>query len=278
MKSILYTLLFSMLFLSACEENMPEIACLTCGNDTVILEPQDRVVLIEEFTGVRCVNCPQGSAEIKNLLSIHGERLVAVSIHAGFFAEKYPQSQYDFSTTEGDALENFLGLPEGYPTGVINRKLFSSESDLQLEGASSWAGYIFQELEEEAVVSLDVENTWNETNRQLTVDVGGGAFDEIPEQVRLTVFITESKIIDPQLTPEGIKNDYEHNHVLRKTLTAFDGDVIAASMNSGDLIDESFVYTLPNDWVVENCNVIAFVHLSDSGKLVLQATEKHIID
>jgi len=40
-----------------------------------------RHVLVEEFTGVQCVNCPQGSQLIENLINTHGERLIAVSIH-----------------------------------------------------------------------------------------------------------------------------------------------------------------------------------------------------
>src|ERR1700741_1300369 len=85
----------------------------------------DRKVLIEEFTGVRCVNCPDGSAEIENLLSLYGGNLVAVSIHSGFFSDPYPDNLYDFRTPEGDQLLNYLGQPLGYPTAVIDRKLFN---------------------------------------------------------------------------------------------------------------------------------------------------------
>lgn len=275
-----YSLLFLIFLTASCREKMPLVDCLTCEDDNpATITPQDRRVLIEEFTGVRCVQCPQGSLEIKNLKSIYGERLVAVSIHAGSLANPYSQSQYDFRTDEGENLLNFLGIPEGFPTGVINRKLFPGQPDLQLETAGAWAGRIVSELEIDALITLDIENTWNETDRSLQVHVIGGAIDRIGEEIKLTVLITESNITDTQMVPlEGIIDDYVHNHVLRKSLTAFDGDIIATSLNVGEFIDEEYAFSLPENWKAENCNVIAFVHLTGADKLVLQAVEKQLTE
>ena len=279
MKKIVYLLLFTILFASACKENMPVINCLSCtDNGPEPPEPQDRKVVIEEFTGVRCVNCPAGSAEIQNLLSFYGERLIAVSIHAGFYANPYPESQYDFSTSEGDNIEVFLGIPVGYPTSVIDRKLFGSEPDLQLEGTASWGGYVAEELISDVKITLELDNQWESSNRKLTVGIKGGTLEAIDEEVRLTIMITESGIIDTQLTPApaGKVNDYEHNHVLRKTITAYNGDVVASSLGVGEFVNEEYTFTLPNDWVAENCTVVAFFHNGTSNKEVLQADEKHV--
>ncbi|MDV7402453.1 hypothetical protein RZS08_64120, partial [Arthrospira platensis SPKY1] len=65
-------------------------------------------MLIEEFTGVRCVQCPAGSADIETYLAIHGEQLIAVSIHAGGFSFPFDESVHDFRTEEGEALNSFL--------------------------------------------------------------------------------------------------------------------------------------------------------------------------
>lgn len=277
MNRIFTFLLFAILFTSACTENMPVIACLSCDdNGPIVIEPQDRKVVIEEFTGVRCVNCPAGSAEIQNLISVYGERLIAVSIHAGFYANPYPESQYDFSTPEGDNLEDFLGIPIGYPTGVIDRKLFSGESDLQLEGTPSWGGYIAQELDNDVKITLEITNQWDSNTRKLTIGVEGGAIEAIGEEVRLTIMILESDIKDTQLTPGGKVQDYNHKHVLRKAVTAYNGDVVASSLNEGDFVNEEYSFTLPQDWVEDNCTVVAFFHNGGSNKEILQADEKHV--
>ena len=266
--------------LASCREELPIIDCLSCEEvDSDSLTLQDRRVLIEEFTGVHCVQCPQGSLEIQNLKSIHGDRLIAVSIHAGSLASPYSQSQYDFRTDEGEELLNFLGIPEGFPTGVINRKLFPGQSDLQLETAAIWAGHIATELDVDAIVTLDIENDWDMDSRVLKVSISGGAIERIAEEIKLTVMITEDKIIDTQIVPgDGIIDDYEHNHVLRKTITAFDGDKIADSLNEGEFYMREYTFTMPEAWKAEDCNVIAFIHLAGTNKLVLQANEKHLME
>src|SRR5688572_11507337 len=84
----------------------------------------DRVILLEEFTGKGCTNCPKGSREIENLLTLFPENLVAVSIHAGFFANPalFPQlGPNDLRPPQADELLNLLGQPDGYPSGIVNR-------------------------------------------------------------------------------------------------------------------------------------------------------------
>jgi hypothetical protein len=76
-------------FNTGCEEIPPTVTPFMGETpDTVVdVTSQQRQVLIEEFTGVRCVQCPAGAAEIETLLALHGDQLVAVAIHAGdFFA------------------------------------------------------------------------------------------------------------------------------------------------------------------------------------------------
>ncbi len=279
MKNIIYLFLFTFLFSIGCKENMPVIDCLSCEEEEKELEPQDRRVIIEEFTGVRCVNCPAGSAEIQSLLNTHGAQLIPISIHAGFYANSYPESQYDFSTSEGDNLETFLGLPEGYPTSVINRKLFNNEPDLQLEGATSWGGKVAQEVQNDAIITLEISTQWNSSTRNLTIGIAGEVLEAINEEVRVTVMITENDIVDAQLVPTfGVITDYVHKHVFRGTATAYNGDVVANSLNVGGLIDVEFTYSIPNDWVAENCNVVAFFHNGTTNKEILQADEEHVTE
>ena len=73
----------------ACEEISPLITPSSGESpptDTPVAE-QQRQVLIEEFSGVQCVNCPAGSEAIEDLINIHGSQLVTVSIHFGFFSK-----------------------------------------------------------------------------------------------------------------------------------------------------------------------------------------------
>ena len=46
-------------------------------------EPAQRVVLLEDFTGQRCTNCPKATEVIAQLQETYGDALVAVGIHGG---------------------------------------------------------------------------------------------------------------------------------------------------------------------------------------------------
>ncbi|MEL6863431.1 MAG: Omp28-related outer membrane protein [Bacteroidota bacterium] len=268
-----FALLILMLSLGSCQENMPEIACLSCtDDDTNTTELQDRVVLIEEFTGVRCVNCPQGSAEIQNLLSVYGDQLIAVSIHAGFFSRPYPDNIYDFQTNAGDQILNFLEEPVGYPSAVVDRKLFDGEVELQV-GQTSWGGYIALQLEQgQADASLVISNDFNADNRELSTTVEIQPIVDLEGDYALTMMLVENDIEDLQLTPDGLQADYKHKHVFRDVMSANAlGDAVSDPLTVGSSVEISAKYTLPIGWNEDKCEVIAFLHKTGTEKEVVQA-------
>ncbi len=276
-KVIKLMLLLSMIGLWNCNENAPIIPCLSCNDDEVIVEPTDKKILVEEFTGVRCVNCPAGSAEIENLLDIHGERLIAISIHAGFFSAAYADSNEDYTIPEGTALEGFLDSPLGYPTAVINRKLFENQDDLQLT-QTSWAGLIQQEKSELSPLIFDLTLNFDEGNRQLTANTKIQPAEPLNGEFRYSVMVTESGIKDVQLTPDGIKSDYEHKHVLRDMMTPFNGESIDENFTVGTIVEKEHQMTLPDNWDFTKVTVIVVVHRTGNNREVIQVEEKSLAD
>ena len=69
-------------------------------NDRLIyVKPQavGRNVLIEDFTGQRCVNCPNASEEIARLQREYGaDTVIAVGIHSGPFSKSVRGTPYDY--------------------------------------------------------------------------------------------------------------------------------------------------------------------------------------
>ena len=224
---------------------------------------------------MRCVNCPQGSAEIENLLSVYGEQLIAVSIHAGFFSDPYA-GQEDFRTEGGTNLLSFLGEPLGFPTAVINRKQFAGEDDLQL-GQASWGGYIAQELTGLADFVLDIENDFDSGSSVLDINISVASVEDFTGQANLTVMLTENNITSQQLTPAGDDLDYVHKHVLREVVTSFDGDPIDESLDAGKTIEKSYSVTIPDNWNINNCSIVAFIHDSGNSKVIFQADEAKLL-
>ena len=245
---------------------------------TINIEDQQKQVLIEEFTGVRCVQCPAGSADIETYLAIHGEQLIAVSIHAGGFSFPFDESVHDFRTDEGEALISFLGPPIGYPCAVVDRKRFDGKNTLIL-GRNEWAGYIEQQKALPPLVKIGLKSEFNEATRQLDLEATIYPQEAISEpDVRISVMLTENDIVDYQETPDfGKKSDYNHKHVLRDMLTSHLGEEVSEPLTPGTTIVKNFSTILNPDWKEAKMKAIAFVHLGGASKDVLQAVEVSVL-
>ena len=240
---------------------------------------QPRQVLIEEFTGVGCTWCPAGSAVIKELLEIHGEQLIAISIHStGNFSIPAPENQYDFRTPEGDALNNYLGEPQGFPSAVVNRTVFDGRTSMQM-GRNEWAGYVADEIKIKPKVELGIKSEFDAADRNASIDVTILVKETVTDpDVNISLIFTEDDIIDYQVTENGPVLDYNHEHVFRGMATPFDGQPLTESLTVGESITKSFNYKIPVEWKENKVNVIAVVSLAGARKDVLQAHKIHLIE
>ena len=230
----------------------------------------ERKVLVEEYTGVRCGNCPAGTALLQKLKEDFGDQLVVVSFHAGFFAKPYPSSTQDFKTDETEALQTLLGEPLGYPAATINRKTFDSES--RILNSSDWAFRIEQELQLSSNFNIENELNYDDPNDQLNITTRITQLQDVQQNLFLTIYLVEDRIINAQATPDIIEEDYLHRHILRKILTPLNGQPIFVSSNRNE---ESYNYQLTLDpiWKFNDLSVVSFVHLNGELLDVLQVEE-----
>jgi len=239
----------------------------------------DRVVLLEEFTGKGCTNCPKGSREIESLLTQFPNHLVAVSIHAGFFAD--PQTfnigQYDLRTDEGEFLYSYMSPNLGYPSAVVDRTPVGGI--LQI-GLSQWSSAIVSELEEEPSVELSLTRTYNETTREVTLMVDGIGKQTVTGEIRISVMLTESEIVDAQYDTEagGLVSNYIHNHVLRDMITPAAGEPLFNDLSVGQTFNHAFSTILNQDWKADYMDMIVFVSVVNGDDFpVLQAASIKVI-
>ena len=264
-------------FAFACTEVPVEInpSGNTNNNENSDLKTQLQNVLIEEFTGVQCVNCPAGSEAIEQLLERHGDRLVAVTIHAGFWSRKLSSSKQDLKNDASVALLNLLGEPLGYPAAAINRKAFDVGEGLHLN-KDDWAGIINSEKELDPSIALELDSQYDPNTRKLKVTVGMYQREEVGAEVRLTVMLTESNIIDAQKTPTGTVDDYVHNHVIREMFTNYTGDVVSNLLVKDALVQRDYELTLDDAWVFENMELVALVHRHGTALDLIQVVGKKV--
>jgi hypothetical protein len=269
-----FLLISSFLIFSACREE-PILIPRLGGNVTP--NPSgttvSKKILVEEFTGAGCVNCPDGAAALNNLHDIYKEKLILLSIHAGFFTKKSQlpkEAKFDFTTSKGNELQLFLGEPAGYPAAVINRKVREADGSLVAGSKDQWAGLVQQESKETTNVAIVFKNGYDESTRKWQINTQFDIKEDLVGTYSYTVMIVEDKIVDAQKTPNGVKVDYVHRHVLRDILTAAQGDAITEKLTKGTSIGRSLTYTLPNNFDDKNCEVLVVLHKTGTNKEVVQ--------
>ena len=179
----------------------------------------DKKVLIEDFTGHKCNNCPKAARELETIHDIYGDQIIGLAIHVtNEFASPNPLNSaydYDFRTEWGDNLNDFynFGLA-GLPKGMVNRIGYPEN---QLLGKNEWASAVANELQKEVDFLITIES---ETN---TINISSILENNIVNNYNLFVCLTESNIINWQSDSEYADNGgnnptYQHNHVLRTVI------------------------------------------------------------
>jgi hypothetical protein len=241
----------------------------------VVTSPQLKAVVLEEYTGMKCPYCPQGHAVAESILTGNPGKVSVIAVHQGSFAIP-DEGQPDFRTAFGNSLAGQTNL-EGYPSGTVNRHFFS---DLSTSGGTAlsrgdWAEASQQILEQESYVNLGVTTDFNEETRELSVTVEAYYVGNLPFGVSSNFFqiaVTESNVIAYQA---GASSTYNHKHILRHLITDQWGDEITEIV-SGTVVNRTYLYTLPDEWVAENCEIVAFI--TESHQEIITGVTVPLID
>ncbi len=268
------------------------LLCFSCKEQEVqipIVDPpgSDRVILLEDLTGVKCSNCPIASTIAKDIMLSFPGKVVVIGIHGDLLSEPTTGSKYDFRFDEARDLENYLKPWFGKPAGAINRVQFEGEPELAISTPEIWSNLAQQELNKDHLMDLAGVVTFDETTREVTIEIGARAVRNLEGTYNISVMLTESHIVDAQDEKQSdgsviTLQEYEHDHVLRMMLTAFDGDSFGVNPEQGVLVNKSFSGILPDEdgtWIAENMEAVVFVHRVDGGsKEVIQAFQAHVVE
>ena len=263
--------LFTALMFAACDATEP------LDTPDPVLSSYPRKHLIEEFTAQSCGYCPYGMDCVHDFVK-DDDSWIVVLHHAGY--------QNDNFTVAGSTMiANDLRV-DGAPSITIDRKKTTFKDD---EGNTAsqivfHPGYLEltpkDQFEETSDISVNIHRSYNAKKRELTVRVSGVCVgDEIPDEVTVTVLIKESGMVAPQYDyyTEGLKNhrwrQFTHANAVRAFLSDPEGDF--ALINNENRYARQYTLTLKDEWVAENCMIVAFI--STDFKPVLQAEQCPVV-
>lgn len=248
------------------------VACdeVSVNDRLIYVEPPQvsRAVLIEDYTGQYCVNCPRATEEIERLIEQYGDSIViAVAIHSGPFGKSKgePSPLY---TEVGDMYFNTWGM-SAQPIGLIDRLFGSTPFSY-----TDWAGGVNYEVAIEPPVSFLTDIDYDAETRDASIEVQTIGLDSALVSGKLQVWLVEDSIDSFQLMPDGSREEhYNHMHVFRASVNDPWGD--ALSVSHGQVAVKDYELKLDPAWVPEHCSVVTFLY-DDSG--VHQVAKKKLID
>ena len=262
-----------------------------------------RKILLEEFTGHKCPNCPAGAVTLHSVQQNYPEQIIGVAIHSSFnySLPLLPPSIFtqNFQTTVGDNYRTMFS-PGSFPSGMVNRRHFATNG--QILGYPIWHDSIAAIISKAPDAFLTITNMFSAG--QLTTTVKCKFLSQLTSTYNLVLLLTEDSIIAPQTNGTvgnpadpnpvygngGDVSNYVHMHLLRDCISDAAGAGVAVTPTyTGDsTVTTTFpVYTLPVAFPVggsavqqtipnpKNCRVVAFIY-DTATKEVIQAEEKNI--
>ena len=284
MKKIIpiFLLFASLLFVSCDKIKGPYNEINVAPVDTTA-EVKQRKVLIEDFTGHRCPNCPRAAEAIKSLQQLRPGKVIAIGVHVTvqFAAPGSGIYFIDFRTPVGNSNDSLFQVSAlGLPTGMVNRLRVNGIRRIEY---SKWSQYADSLLNLPAQAFITIENSYNAASRTLTTTVKSDFLvDTLAGNYKLAVYLTEDSIVHAQkdnlIASPSNDSNYVHQHVLRGSINGTFGEALNTSpVNSSSTFTKTYTKVLNAAWKENHCAVVAFIY-DDTTKEVLQAEEHEVVE
>jgi thiol-disulfide isomerase/thioredoxin len=234
-----------------------------------------RKILIYDFTGHKCGNCPRAHRLISALKATYGDAIVSVAIHTTFFAMPLGSYTYDFRTDIGDELGGRDFATNGFygeinlPVGLINN--LSADA---LLSDSDWPAEIQKYIASFPQFSIEIENSYCSVGENIISNISVQSLITNNNNLKINALIIENGIIQKQTdytqTPSDIEN-YVHDYVLRAGFVGTWGEDLNTNNNAlsiGHTFTKEYAHHIDEEWTRENCSVVVFVYNPDTMEVL----------
>ncbi|MEO5569803.1 MAG: Omp28-related outer membrane protein [Bacteroidia bacterium] len=241
-------------------------------------------ILIEDYTGHLCGNCPAAAFAIADIKELYKERVISMGVHAGGYAyvvtnPPIPDYSYNFKTPVSEELDDHFGISNvGNPNGMVNRTKYNNNI---IAPWPSWAGHVSDIILQDKFpnAGIKIENIYTAFDSTLKIKVKTCFLNDVTGAYKLCVFLTEDSVQKtqkkyPPLTPLD-DADYWHRDVLRGSANGTWGDILAPA-TKGATTENNYSIIVKNEYRAAYCKVLVFIYESTTEEII-QVQEAPII-
>jgi hypothetical protein len=207
-----------------------------------------RNVLMEEYTGTWCPNCPDGHTYIKALEASYPNTFINIGMH----------NNDAYTIPYETAMEANVQVA-GFPRATIDRFTYSLGNAFCMS-RGFWTGAVADRVNLTSPVDItSLATGYISGTRQLTVNVNYKFLSAVSEETHLTCVLLEDSILAAQ---SGATGTYTHMDVCRALLSADTwGDANhPTSVAAGASYSKTYTYTVPAAVNDKNMRVVAFIN------------------
>jgi hypothetical protein len=240
-----------------------------CNAQTLVsTNPQNKNAIIEEFTGVRCPNCPAGHNIAKSILNDYPGKAFVIAYHPQNSGYTVPRktTDPDMRRTYPNAFYSSSYVGSRFmPGAMINRRLWNSK---RLSGRGGWRSKSETIMNETSPVNIGLKSTYDIAGDELDIDIEVYFTDNVTDPLSLYVYLLEDSLVAKQ---SNGGNNYVHMHVFREALSAQWGDNVSGPTIIGSLYSTTInkkLNTTLDPLNLDNTHVIAFLYNKSNEEVI----------
>ena len=222
--------------------------------------PENKNVVLEEFTGIYCGFCPDGHVIGQGLHDANPNDVFLINIHTGGYSNPNGPNDPDFNCLYGAAIGAASGLA-GYPAGTVNRATFAGISPQGSPGTTAlsrgdWAAASAVIMADPSYVNIGAQASYDMSTGILTVNTETYYTSTTTNVNVLHVAVVENNVPGPQsgaqnYNPGAIISGpwsptYNHQHMLRHLMDGANGLEFNLT-TAGTFVPNSHTWNMPTN-------------------------------
>lgn len=274
MKKFLFFIFTSLLF--SCDKIDGDERFVPSG---VEVAQNNRIVLVEDYTGQKCPNCPEAANVLHSLAeNEYKDNMIIVSMHAGGFAFGTPL--FNATAQEYYDAKKFSANPMVWIDRVDGRHSTTT---------SDWGPWILEEIGKTVYCDVKSYLSYNSEENAVSIMSDIDILEDVEgSKLGIQYFIVEDNITGFQNVSGVTEANYVHHNVFRDAVNGLwgvpfvevSGDVAEMKYSKGEHYRYFHAnYKLNEAWNTDNISVVTFIfkYTDDENNQIGEVLQANIV-